>query len=86
MAAIKPEVRTVYFAPSKGRRYLSARSAASAEARAMLDNKHPAEPADFDGEGRCTYGGYHWSSDPLLLRVHKRLSRLILMNLRKANG
>lgn len=84
MAAIKPEARTVYLAPTKGRRYLSARSAASAEARAMLDAKHPAEIAEFDGEGRCTNGGWHWSSDDFLLRVHKRLSRLILAGMRKA--
>lgn len=85
MPAIKPEARTVYLAPTKGRRYLSDRSAASAEASAMLDEKHPREHAEYEG-GHLIFPGWHWSSDPFLARVHKRLSRLILAGMRKSTA
>lgn len=83
MTAIKPEARTVYLAPTKGRRYLSARSAVSVEARAMLDAKHLSEQPEYH-DGHLIFPDYHWSSDPFLARVHKRLSRLILAQARKA--
>lgn len=83
MARIEQTMRTVYRAPTKGRSYLSARSAADAEARAMLGEKYPSEEAEYES-GRMTYPGYHWSSDERLVRVHKRLSRFILRALRRS--
>lgn len=82
MAAIKAESQTIYLAPSKGRRYLSARSAANAEARAMLDKKYPIERPEYES-GHLIFAGWHWSNDPFLDRVHKRLSSLILKQARK---
>lgn len=35
--------QTLYLAPTKGRRYMTAKSAAYAEARALLDRKYPRE-------------------------------------------
>lgn len=83
MAGLQGVTTMVYVAPTKGRRYLSARSAASAESRAMLEKKYPSESADHDEMGRMTYGGWHWSADEHLLKVHLRLERLILREFKK---
>jgi len=72
--------QTVYRAPTKGRRYLTARAAAIAEAGAMLECKYPSERPEWDiGDP-----GWHWRSDEAHLRTHKRLSRMILRRLRAA--
>ena len=85
MARIEHTMRTAYRAPTKGRSYLSARSAAHAEARAMLGEKYPSEEAEYESSGRMTYPGYHWGQDERLVRVHKRLARLILRQLRRSS-
>ncbi|WP_414492025.1 hypothetical protein [Stenotrophomonas maltophilia] len=64
---------TVYLAPTKGRRYLSKRSAVRAEARALLDRKYPAETGD-ESDG---FHSWHWSNDEHLQRVYERLARFI---------
>lgn len=62
-----------YLAPTKGRRYLTKRSAVRAEARALMDRKYPAEKGDAsDG-----YSNWHWSDDGHLQQLYERLVRLI---------
>lgn len=77
MAAILQINSPAYMAPTRRRRYFSARGAAEGEARAMLDRKYPRERAEYEG-GYCTSPSYHWSEDERLNKVHERLSRLIL--------
>lgn len=84
MPAIKTDVQRVYTAPTKGRRYLTARAAANAEANALLVRKYPTQQAEYE-DGRMYYPGYHWTTDERLLRVHKRLARMLLRQLRKSN-
>ncbi|QQB37945.1 hypothetical protein I6I07_15780 [Achromobacter deleyi] len=79
MARIEQVTRVVYRSPTHGRTYLTARAAANREAAAMLARKYETERPDPE----CG-GGYHWSSDERLVRVHKRLARLILRQLRRA--
>ena len=86
MAAITKTTRHVFRAPTKGRDYLTVTAAVNAEARALMDKRYPAEREDYDGDGRCTYGGWHWNSDPKLVRVHARLARLILRAFRQKQG
>lgn len=81
MPKIEQIVRTAYRAPTRGRTYLNARSAAKAEAAAMLTDRYPTEQPEYEN-GQCYFPGYHWSADERLLRVHKRLTRLILRALR----
>lgn len=76
---IQPVTVTVYLAPTKGRRYLSKRSAVRAEARALLDRKYPAENGD-ESDG---FSHWHWSSDEQLQRVYSRLVRFISRAARK---
>ncbi|CAB3717725.1 hypothetical protein CEY09_31750 [Achromobacter marplatensis] len=83
MSEIEQIVRTAYRAPTRGRTYLNPRSAAKAEAAAMLQDRYPTENAEYE-DGHCYYPGFHWSSDERLMRVHKRLTRLILRALRRA--
>ncbi|WP_082080259.1 hypothetical protein [Cupriavidus basilensis] len=85
MPAILVDVQQVYTAPTKGRRYLTARGAARAEADAMLTRAYPSDQPEYDDMGRCLYGGFHWSSDERLVRVHKRLMRLLLRRLRNSH-
>lgn len=80
MSDIQVLTQTVYRAPTKGRRYLTARAAAIAEAGAMLELKYPSERPEWDvGDP-----GWHWRSDEAHLRTHRRLSRMILRRLRVA--
>lgn len=83
MPAIQARPTTVYFSPTKRRRYLTARAAASAEATARLENKYPTEDAEYGDYGMPHYPGYHWSQEDHLVRVHKRYMRLLLRALRK---
>lgn len=82
MAAIQREVAVAYYAPTKGRRYLTARAAAKAEASARLAMKYPTEHAEYEN-GMMYYSGFHWSNDESLTRVYKRYARLLLRALRK---
>jgi hypothetical protein len=84
MAGIEQISRPVYLAKTKRRCYLSPRSAANAEARALIAAKYPSEKPDYDDEGRCTYPGYHWSSDDQLNRLHSRLVRIIVSKFKRA--
>lgn len=75
--------RTVFYAPTRGRHYFTARAAAKGEASAMMIKHYPSERADFDSTGACTYGGRHWSADADLSTVAARLERALLRKLRK---
>lgn len=78
MSSIQVLAQPVYLAPTKGRRYLTARAAAIAEAGAMLEKKYPSERPEWDvGDP-----GWHWSSSDDHKRTHKRLARIILKRLR----
>lgn len=81
MSAIQVESRPVYLAPTKGRRYLTAKAAAVAEARSMLNRKYPREEADYE-QGRMISPGWHWSEDQQHVTAHKRLARMFLKRLR----
>lgn len=85
MAAIQSKPATAYYAPTKGRRYLTARAAANAEASARLEAKYPTEQPEYEA-GRMYDPGYIWTEDPRLVRVHKRYMRLLLRALRKEQG
>lgn len=79
MAAIRIERAKVYVAPSRGRRFLTARAAARAEAAAVMVGRYPTER----GDERDGYSSWHWSSDERLVRVHARLTRMLLKKLRQ---
>ena len=71
---IKEVTRTVYFSPSKGRHYMTKKSALRAEASARLDARFPSEDTEFDDMGRITYPGFNWRNEP---RAHVLLRRVI---------
>lgn len=83
MSSIIASQRTVYRAPTKGRSYLTARAAAKAEANAMIVRKYPTEKPEYEND-MCYYPGYHWSEDERLVRVHARLAKRLLIQLRAA--
>jgi hypothetical protein len=83
MALIESYQRTVYRSPSSRRVFMTAKAAARSEAAMLIKNKYPSEDAEYH-EGFCTYAGFHWSSDERLIKVHGRLTRMILRNMRVA--
>ena len=89
MSSIEAVQRTAYRSPSSGRCFLTAKAAAKAEANRMLAAKYPTEKQEYDGNGYCTDGGFHWSHEDRLVRVRDRLSRLLLKRLKdtaRTNG
>lgn len=74
---IEAQTRTVYVARTKGRAYLTKSAAINAEARALIAKKHPSERSEYDDMGRCTYGGFHWSSLPRSDVLFRRVRRLV---------
>ncbi|PLC06382.1 hypothetical protein CY658_04935 [Variovorax sp. RO1] len=83
MTAIQAITRTVWFAPTKRRHYMSPRAAAHAEASARIEKKYPTEKSESES-GVCYDPGYHWREDQRLLKVHARLARLLLAALRRS--
>jgi hypothetical protein len=80
MSRIEILTQKVYRAPTRGRRFLTAKAAAVAEAGAMLEKKYPSERPEWEvGDP-----GWHWSSEESHKQTHKRLTRLILRGLRAA--
>ena len=75
-------MRQVYRAPTAGRDYFTARAAAHNEASALLKKKYPSERSTTDDFGRIEDPGYHFANDPRLVRVHARLARLLLKQMR----
>ena len=82
--AVERRVRTVFYAPTRRRHYLTLKGAAFAEAGALIAAKYPAEQPEYH-EGRLTYSGFHHTSDERLVRVRTRLSRRIIKAI-KANA
>jgi hypothetical protein len=70
---VETKTRTVFLSTLKCRHYLTKSGAVKAEARALIEAKHPTERPEFDGNGYMTDQGWHWSmmdrSDVLLRRV-----------------
>lgn len=83
MGEIFAHTRMVYRAPTAGRDYFTARAAAHNEASALLKKKYPSERSHNDDFGRIEDPGYHYTNEPRLVRVHARLSRLLLKQLRR---
>ena|ERR1019366_9080760 len=70
MTMIEERTRKVFYSPKAGRCYLTKRAAIYAEARAIIEEKHPSEHAEDD----TGYEGWYWRkglprSDVLLRRV-----------------
>lgn len=84
-AGIIVTTREVFYAPTKRRTYLSARSAANGEATARLNQKYPTEAAEYEN-GMMYYPGWNWQEDERLVRVHRRLARLLQKQLRAARA
>lgn len=74
---LERRVKTVFYAPTRGRHYFTSKGAAFAEAGAMLARKYPTERAEYH-DGRMTYSGFHYTTDERLVRVRERLARRIL--------
>lgn len=72
---ITSEVSIVFYSQLKGRRYLSKSAAINAEARALIEKKHPTEKPECGPNGGLMDDGWHWSqlerSDTLLRRVRR---------------
>lgn len=85
MALLAKGTRTVYRAPTARRDYFTPRAAAHNEAAAMLKKKYPSERSHSDDFGRIEDPGYHYTNDPRLVRVHARLTRLLLKQLRRGS-
>ena len=84
-SAIYAHMRKVYRAPTAGRDYLTQRAAAHNEASALLKKKYPSERSTSDDFGRIEDPGYHFTNDPRLVRLHARLTRMLLKQLRKTS-
>jgi hypothetical protein len=69
---IEIQTATVYFAPTRGRRYLSKDAAITAEAKALIKRRYPTEHSEYE-DGRMVCEGWHWAelknSEKLFRRV-----------------
>jgi hypothetical protein len=84
--SISKQTATVYYSQSKRRRYFTLKAAVQAEAKAMIFAKFPNEDCDYDGNGACTYGGYHFPTDDpeRYEKLLNRLCRIIARQYRNA--
>lgn len=78
--------RTVYRSPSKGRCYLTKKAAIKAEARALIEAKHPTEAAEHDYEAGYYYPGWYWTALPRSDVLYRRVCRLIKNKLTSRTG
>ncbi len=67
---------TVYRSPTAGRRFLTARAACAAEARALIKRKYPSEQQEYE-DGHMTYPGFHWVTLPNSEKLLRRMTRLV---------
>ena len=83
---ISKQTATVYYSPSKRRRYFTLKAAVQAEAKAKIFTKFPGEDYEYDENGYCTYGGYHFpSQEPeRYAKLLNRLCRIIAKQYRGA--
>lgn len=70
--AIEESTAKVYRATTARRRYFSKQAAIHAEARALIEKKHPSEKHDPE----CG-GGFHWSELPRSAVLYRRVRRLV---------
>ena len=82
---VERRVRTVFYAPTRRRHYLTLKGAAFAEAGALIAAKYPTEQPEYH-EGRLTYRGFHHTSDERLVRVRARLARRIAKAITAVEG
>lgn len=68
--------RTVYKATTKGRCYLTKAAAIRAEARALIENRHPSERAYME-RGYVVDPGWHWTALPRHEVLYRRVCRLV---------
>lgn len=78
MSQVTAVCTTVYFSPTKGRRYLSLNAAINAETRAIIFAKYPYEKPESEG-GYITYPGYDIRADEpeRFDKMYRRLRRLV---------
>jgi hypothetical protein len=79
---IQAKTITAYFAPTKGKTYITKAGAIKAETHAIIMRRHPWEGADHDDEGRCTYRGWHIQYDEpeRYDKMFRRLRRIVAKN------
>lgn len=74
---IEAITRTVYLAPRARRHYQTLRAAVNAEARKIIEAKHPPERPEYEN-GQMYYPGFHWQSDiPRADVMYRRMARLV---------
>ena len=73
---VRPLATTVWVAPTARRRYLTKRGAIHAEARALIQKRHPTERTEYE-RGHIIYGGWHWTSLPRADVLFRRVCRLV---------
>lgn len=67
----------MYLAPTKGRCYLTKRAAIHAEARALIERKHPTERSYTEPDGYMSDPGWHWTALPRHDVLYRRVVRLV---------
>jgi hypothetical protein len=73
---VRPLAATVWVAPTARRRYLTKRAAIHAEARALIEKRHPTERTEYE-QGQIIYGGWHWTALPRSEVLFRRVCRLV---------
>lgn len=71
--SVKAVIKTVYFSSLKNKHYQTRRAAIHADARGLLERKHPSEKYESD-----TGYGFYWKNDmPRSDVLFRRVCRLI---------
>lgn len=75
MSAIQIRTRKTYFAPTRGRSFLTLSGACNAEANALMHKKYPPEQESRDEYGRIEQPSWSFFEDEKLVEVRNRLAR-----------
>jgi hypothetical protein len=75
MSGIEKQTATVYYAPTRGRRYFRLANAARAEAGAVILKKHPVETYLDVSDGDCGFD-IRYDNPVYYDRMHRKLSYL----------
>lgn len=88
--SVEAKTATVYYAPTKGRRYLSKAAAVRAEARAIIEKHFPSERGCSGVCAGCTYPGCGdpgWRLEEAeperYMRHYKNLRRALMKRLKE---
>lgn len=85
--SVKRVNRPVFYSERRGRHFMTIRGAAMAEANARMYEWFPSEKAEYEDEfGRCTYPGFHFSSEPRLMAIRDRMVVRYMKQLKKDNN